>query len=82
MVEADEVLDTSGLSCPMPVLKAKKAMDNLAPGKVLKIIATDKGSKGDIPAWAKNMGFEVLKMSEEGGKFIFYVKKGAGRNGR
>jgi TusA-related sulfurtransferase len=75
MVEADEVLDTSGLLCPMPVLKAKKAMENLASGKVLKIIATDRGSVGDIPAWAKNNGYELLESSKEGEKFIFYVKK-------
>ncbi len=75
MVEADEVLDTSGLSCPMPVLKAKKAMEKLSPGKVLKIIATDRGSVGDIPAWAKNNGYELIDRGEENGKFIFYVKK-------
>ncbi|NOZ58364.1 MAG: sulfurtransferase TusA family protein [Euryarchaeota archaeon] len=75
MVEADEVLDTSGLSCPMPVLKAKKAMDSLAPGKVLKLIATDRGSRNDIPAWAKNNGYELLESGEENGKFIFYIKK-------
>jgi tRNA 2-thiouridine synthesizing protein A len=77
VVEADEVLDCSGLVCPMPVLKSKQAMQKLAPGKVLKIISTDKGSKNDIPAWAKQMGFELLEMSEEDGKFIFYVKKPA-----
>jgi tRNA 2-thiouridine synthesizing protein A len=77
VVEADEVMDASGLSCPMPVLKARQAMQKLAPGKVLKIITTDKGSKSDIPAWAKQNGFELLESSEEGGKFIFYVKKPA-----
>ncbi len=74
-MEADEVLDVSGLSCPMPVLKTKKAMEKLEPGKVLKVIATDKGSKSDIPAWVKRTGNELLEMKEEGGKFIYLIKK-------
>lgn len=77
-MEADEVLDVSGLSCPMPVLKTKKAMEKLEPGKVLKVIATDKGSKSDIPAWVKRTGNVLLEMKEEDGKYIYLIKKSGG----
>ncbi len=75
MVEPKEVLDTSGLNCPMPVLKAKKAIKSLNVGDVLKIIATDPGSKKDIPAWTRVTGQELLEEKEEDGKFVFLVKK-------
>ncbi|RMG20974.1 MAG: sulfurtransferase TusA family protein [Methanobacteriota archaeon] len=75
MVEANEVIDTSGLNCPLPVLKAKKAIKSIDVGSVLKIIATDPGSKKDIPAWARVTGQELLEETEEGGKFVFYVKR-------
>lgn len=75
LVEANEVIDTSGLNCPLPVLKAKKAIKSIDVGSVLKIIATDPGSKKDIPAWARVTGQELLEETEEGGKFVFYVKR-------
>lgn len=75
LVEANEVIDTSGLNCPLPVLKAKKAIKSIDVGSVLKIISTDPGSKKDIPAWARVTGQEILEESEEGGKFVFYVKR-------
>lgn len=74
-MEADEVLDVSGLACPMPVLKTKQAMNKLESGKTMKVIATDKGSKSDIPAWVKQTGNELLDMTEEGEKFIYIIKK-------
>ncbi len=75
MVEANEVIDTSGLNCPLPVLKAKKAIKSIDVGAVLKIISTDPGSKKDIPAWARVTGQELLEETEEGGKYVFYVKR-------
>ncbi|NOZ82338.1 MAG: sulfurtransferase TusA family protein [Euryarchaeota archaeon] len=78
-MKADEVLDTSGMVCPMPVLKTRKAAESLEPGKVLKVIATDRGAKSDIPAWAKNSGFELLGVEEEGGKYVFYIRKPGGK---
>lgn len=74
-ISVDSVIDCKGLNCPMPVLKVKKAIDSLQMGQVLKIEATDPGTKADIPAWAKRTGNEVLSMSEESGTFVFYVKK-------
>jgi len=75
MTEADEVIDTTGLSCPLPVLKSKKALKGLEVGKVLKIISSDVGSKKDIPAWSRVTSQELLEETEEDGKYIFFVKK-------
>lgn len=77
-VKPDSVLDVKGLCCPMPVVKAKKAMENIEVGQVLEIVGTDAGSKGDMPAWAKRAGHEFLgSTEEEGGEvFHFFVRKG------
>jgi tRNA 2-thiouridine synthesizing protein A len=76
-VEPNETLDASGLACPMPILKTKKAMDALQGGQVLKLIATDAGSVSDVNAWTAKTGNELLEHSTEGGSFIFYIKKKA-----
>lgn len=75
MYEFDETLDCSGLSCPMPILKTKKAVDKMESGKVLKMIATDPGSLADIQAWTSKTGNELLGHEEDGGTFTFYIKK-------
>lgn len=75
-VKPDVVLDVKGLCCPMPVVKAKKTIEDLQVGEVLEIIGTDPGSKGDIPAWAKRGGHEFLGSKEDGEVFHFFVKKG------
>lgn len=66
-MSVDKVLDVKGLACPMPIVKTKKAMDELEPGQVLEIYATDKGAKNDLTAWAKSSGHELLKHEEENG---------------
>ncbi len=71
-------LDARGLTCPMPVVKAGKEIRTLAPGDVLKILATDRGAIADIPAWAEDTGNELLEWREEEGTLVFYVRKGAG----
>ena len=76
-VKEDRVLDASGLSCPMPIVKAAKEMRALEPGQVLKIIATDHGSLADVPAWAEDTGNELLASLSEGGKYVFLVRKAA-----
>ena len=76
-IKEDRLVDASGLSCPMPVVKAGKEMRSLAAGQVLKIIATDRGSLADIPAWAEDTGNELLDSKDEGGRFVFLVRKGA-----
>ncbi|MDR3572929.1 MAG: sulfurtransferase TusA family protein [Anaerolineaceae bacterium] len=74
-VAADQILDCSGLDCPMPVLKTKKAIDNLQIGQVLKMIATDPGSPEDMAAWTQKTGHELIASEHEGGKFIFYIRR-------
>lgn len=73
----DQELDCSGLSCPMPILKTKKAVDKMEPGQVLKMIATDPGSLPDVQAWTSKTGNELLGHEEDGGTFTFYIKKTA-----
>ena len=74
-IKADQVLDCKGLSCPLPVVKTKKAIDGMSVGQVLLMLATDPGSKNDIAAWAKRTGNELLKTEEDGGVFSFYIRK-------
>jgi len=76
-VKEDRLLDASGLSCPMPVVKASKEMRGMEPGQVLKIVATDRGSLADIPAWAEDTGNELLASATEGDRYVFLVRKGA-----
>ena len=76
-VKEDKLVDASGLSCPMPVVKAATEMRGLATGQVLKIIATDHGSLADIPAWAEDTGNELLDSKHEGGRYVFLVRKSA-----
>jgi tRNA 2-thiouridine synthesizing protein A len=68
-------LDASGLNCPLPVLKTKKALEELRSGQVLEIITTDPGAKADIPAFCNRTGHQLLEVVEEGNKIIFYLKK-------
>jgi len=70
-----KTLDASGLNCPLPVLKTKKALEELEPGQILEVISTDPGSKADIPAFCKRTGHQLLEVKEEGGKFYYYIKK-------
>lgn len=74
-IKPDQVLDCSGLSCPMPVIKTKKAIDKMEPGQILEMISTDKGSVPDMEAWTGRTGNELLGHMEEDGKFIFFIKK-------
>lgn len=74
-VSADQVLDCSGLACPMPIIKTRKAIDGLQVGQVLKMIATDPGSIPDIEAWSKKTGHTVMETEQGGGKYTFYIKK-------
>lgn len=70
-----KVLDASGLACPMPIVKTRLAMDELASGEVLKLISTDRGSCTDVPAWTSSTGHELLEQTEEDGAFVFLIRK-------
>ncbi len=74
-IQIDQVVDTKGELCPMPVIKARLAMDKLASGQVIKVIATDPGSKTDIPSWARTSGNKLLEAGEDNGTFVFLVEK-------
>jgi tRNA 2-thiouridine synthesizing protein A len=75
MVTPDQTLDCSGLACPMPILKTKKAVDGLQIGQILKMIATDPGSTSDMEAWTQKTGHELVASEQENGKFVFFIKK-------
>jgi TusA-related sulfurtransferase len=71
----EKTLDAQGLKCPMPVVKTKKAIDEVSIGGVLEVLATDPGSMADITAWAKSTGNELLKKGREEGIFKFYIRR-------
>ncbi|MBW2011886.1 MAG: sulfurtransferase TusA family protein [Deltaproteobacteria bacterium] len=62
-------------SCPMPLLKTKKAIEKLASGQILEILGTDPGSRNDLPGWANRMGHQYLGDKEDEGFLRFYVQK-------
>jgi len=70
-----QTLDTSGMSCPLPVVKTKKALNGLEIGDILEMIATDPGSIPDMEAWARQTGHELMESHDEGEKFRFLIKK-------
>ena len=74
-IQADQVLDCSGMLCPIPVVKTTKAIKAMEIGQILKMVATDPGAPPDMEAWSKQTGNELLEQHEEDGKFIFYIKR-------
>ncbi len=75
MSDFNDELDASGLNCPLPILRAKKAINKLESEQVLKITATDPGSVKDFEAFCKQTGNELLETGQDGDKFIFFIKK-------
>ena len=73
-MQADRELDVRGLNCPLPILRAKKALGELTAGQVLKVTATDPGSVKDFAAFCKQTGNELLSQSE-GPEFTFFMRK-------
>lgn len=71
-----KVLDAKKLACPMPIVKTKKAINEIETGQVLEVHTTDKGAKSDLTAWAKSTGHELLDYKEDKDVFIFQIKKG------
>ena len=71
----DNEIDTSGLNCPLPILRAKKTLAQMDEGKVLQVIATDPGAVKDFEAFSKQTGNELLESTEREGKFYFRLKK-------
>ncbi|HJM49927.1 MAG TPA: sulfurtransferase TusA family protein [Alphaproteobacteria bacterium] len=75
MPEFDTELDARGLNCPLPILRAKKAITGLDSGQVLKVVATDPGSVKDFEAFCRQTGDELLESGEAEGEFVFHIRK-------
>jgi TusA-related sulfurtransferase len=74
-MQIDQELDTRGLNCPLPILKAKKALTGMQSGQLLKVISTDQGSLRDFAAFAKQTGNELLEQQTVGKEFIHTLKR-------
>ncbi|MBT3357108.1 MAG: sulfurtransferase TusA family protein [Euryarchaeota archaeon] len=75
MTDYNEELDCSGLNCPLPILKTKKAVDKLESGQILKMVSTDPGSCNDVEAWSNRTKNQLLESGKEGDKYVFYIEK-------
>ena len=71
---ADLLLDTKGLNCPMPILKARKALNEIPTGGTLEILATDPGAVADFEAFCRTTGNELLESTTEGNVYRFVIK--------
>jgi tRNA 2-thiouridine synthesizing protein A len=74
-MEFNKELDVRNLNCPLPILKAKKALADMASGDVLKVVATDPGSVRDFQAFSRQTGNELLEQSSNDSEFIHYLKR-------
>jgi TusA-related sulfurtransferase len=74
-MDAQKEIDTRGLNCPLPILKAKKALSELQPGELLKVLATDPGSVRDFQAFARQTGNELVEQSHAGDEFVHYLRR-------
>ncbi len=74
-MNTDKEIDTSGLNCPLPILKAKKALTDLLSGQTLKVIATDPGSWRDFEAFARQTGNELVSQEKTEVNFIYVLKR-------
>ena len=74
-MNADKELDTRGLNCPLPILKAKKALADMSSGEVLKVLATDTGSLRDFQAFARQTGNELVQQDNVGAEFVHYLRR-------
>lgn len=75
VMQIDQELDTRGLNCPLPILKAKKALNGMQSGQLLKVISTDQGSLRDFAAFAKQTGNELMAQQTLGNEFIHTLKR-------
>ncbi|MCH7345921.1 sulfurtransferase TusA family protein [Pelomonas sp. CA6] len=74
-MDAHKELDTRGLNCPLPILKAKKALAEMESGQLLKVISTDPGSTRDFQAFARQTGNELVEQGNEGDTFVHVLKR-------
>lgn len=74
-MNADRELDARGLNCPLPILKAKKTLSEMASGEVLRVVATDPGSMRDFQAFARQTGNVLLEQSRQGDDFVHFLRR-------
>ncbi len=74
-IVADEVLDCTGLLCPIPVVKTSRAIKGIEVGQVLKMIATDPGAPPDMEAWSRQTGHDLIHQNSEDGRFNFWFRR-------
>ena len=72
----DKEFDASGLACPLPIVKTKKSLADMASGQVLRVLATDPGSVADMAAFTEQTGHKLLSSAQEAGKYVFMIQKG------
>jgi tRNA 2-thiouridine synthesizing protein A len=75
IMEFQKELDARGLNCPLPILKAKKALAEMATGEILRIVATDSGSVRDFQAFAKQTGNALVSHTQNGREFVFLMRR-------
>jgi len=76
MLESVDVeLDTSGLNCPLPILKTKKALNTMLSGQLIRVVATDPASSIDFAAYCAQTGHQLVQQSHENGRFVFVLRK-------
>jgi tRNA 2-thiouridine synthesizing protein A len=75
IMEFQKDLDARGLNCPLPILKAKKALADMATGEILRIVATDTGSVRDFQAFAKQTGNALISHTQNGLEFVFLMRR-------
>jgi tRNA 2-thiouridine synthesizing protein A len=74
-MNAEKEIDTRGLNCPLPILKAKKALADMTTGQVLKVLATDPGSMRDFQAFARQTGNELIEQASANDEFVHYLRR-------
>ena len=74
-MDAQKEIDTRGMNCPLPILKAKKALADMSSGDVLKVVATDPGSVRDFQAFARQTGNELLEQSSANDEFVHFLRR-------
>lgn len=74
---SDRILDVKGLNCPLPVLRANRALRGMAPGERLRVLATDRAAVADFQAFCRETGHDLLAFAEEGGVYSFTIRRRA-----
>ena len=74
-MQIDKEIDTRGLNCPLPILKAKKALTDMASGQVLKVVSTDNGSIRDFQAFSRQTGNELVEQQTVGGEYVHVLRR-------